>query len=336
MTSSNRYSSLYPFPIDLNEDDQHQLFSLKSQPSSSLTCPIFFNPPVQEQAGYYQREPQQFQDQEDQAKIYVPQDGPLESDSGLKLSIWKKEERVESNHENNSAKWMSSKMGMMRKMMSSDHTDLSNSSTLNFEVQKQQSSSSPDNSSNASYNNNNNNTIRVCADCNTTKTPLWRSGPRGPKSLCNACGIRQRKARRAMAAAAAAAAANGTIVAAETTPSMKNKVQHKAKKLSNGCVPQLKNKKCKLSSQSQGRKKLCFEDLRIILSEKSAFHGVFPQDEKEAAILLIRDLNCGCGHVFGRVAFITFADITDKIAVVTLTAVVNFFHFCTTQTKINK
>ena len=23
--------------------------------------------------------------------------------------------------------------------------------------------------------------IRVCSDCNTTKTPLWRSGPRGPK-----------------------------------------------------------------------------------------------------------------------------------------------------------
>ncbi|RCV22618.1 hypothetical protein SETIT_4G234800v2 [Setaria italica] len=43
---------------------------------------------------------------------------------------------------------------------------------------------------------------RVCSDCNTTKTPLWRSGPCGPKSLCNACGIRQRKARRAMMASA--------------------------------------------------------------------------------------------------------------------------------------
>ncbi|CAN6230883.1 unnamed protein product [Urochloa humidicola] len=50
--------------------------------------------------------------------------------------------------------------------------------------------------------------VRVCSDCNTSKTPLWRSGPCGPKSLCNACGIRQRKARRAMAAAAAAAAAS--------------------------------------------------------------------------------------------------------------------------------
>lgn len=26
-------------------------------------------------------------------------------------------------------------------------------------------------------------TIRVCVDCNTTKTPLWRSGPRGPKVI---------------------------------------------------------------------------------------------------------------------------------------------------------
>lgn len=34
---------------------------------------------------------------------------------------------------------------------------------------------------------------RCCIDCRTTKTPLWRGGPAGPKSLCNACGIRYRK-----------------------------------------------------------------------------------------------------------------------------------------------
>ncbi|KAG9448988.1 hypothetical protein H6P81_008953 [Aristolochia fimbriata] len=34
---------------------------------------------------------------------------------------------------------------------------------------------------------------RVCSDCNTSRTPLWRNGPAGPKSLCNACGIRYRK-----------------------------------------------------------------------------------------------------------------------------------------------
>lgn len=34
---------------------------------------------------------------------------------------------------------------------------------------------------------------RICTDCKTTKTPLWRTGPDGPKSLCNACGIRRKR-----------------------------------------------------------------------------------------------------------------------------------------------
>ncbi|XP_059652343.1 GATA transcription factor 16-like [Cornus florida] len=38
---------------------------------------------------------------------------------------------------------------------------------------------------------------KCCGDCKTTKTPLWRSGPAGPKSLCNACGIKYRKKRNA-------------------------------------------------------------------------------------------------------------------------------------------
>ncbi|KAK1324685.1 GATA transcription factor 23 [Acorus calamus] len=42
-------------------------------------------------------------------------------------------------------------------------------------------------------------TMRVCVDCQTSTTPLWRGGPAGPKgsqSLCNACGIRYRKRKR--------------------------------------------------------------------------------------------------------------------------------------------
>ncbi|KAI9122907.1 hypothetical protein K1719_005796 [Acacia pycnantha] len=39
---------------------------------------------------------------------------------------------------------------------------------------------------------------KTCADCGTTKTPLWRGGPAGPKSLCNACGIKSRKKKRAI------------------------------------------------------------------------------------------------------------------------------------------
>ncbi|PIN07082.1 hypothetical protein CDL12_20344 [Handroanthus impetiginosus] len=46
---------------------------------------------------------------------------------------------------------------------------------------------------------------RRCANCDTTSTPLWRNGPRGPKSLCNACGIRYKKEERRATAAAAAA-----------------------------------------------------------------------------------------------------------------------------------
>nr|XP_043613242.1 GATA transcription factor 16-like [Erigeron canadensis] len=40
--------------------------------------------------------------------------------------------------------------------------------------------------------------IKTCVDCGTSKTPLWRGGPAGPKSLCNACGIKSRKRRTLM------------------------------------------------------------------------------------------------------------------------------------------
>ncbi|CAN1196477.1 GATA transcription factor 16, partial [Linum perenne] len=38
--------------------------------------------------------------------------------------------------------------------------------------------------------------IRSCIDCHTTTTPCWRGGPAGPRTLCNACGIRYRKSRK--------------------------------------------------------------------------------------------------------------------------------------------
>lgn len=31
---------------------------------------------------------------------------------------------------------------------------------------------------------------RICDYCGTTSSPSWRRGPKGPHSLCNACGIR--------------------------------------------------------------------------------------------------------------------------------------------------
>jgi hypothetical protein len=34
---------------------------------------------------------------------------------------------------------------------------------------------------------------RGCLNCGCQKTPQWRMGPTGPKTLCNACGVRFRK-----------------------------------------------------------------------------------------------------------------------------------------------
>lgn len=32
-----------------------------------------------------------------------------------------------------------------------------------------------------------------CRDCGTTESPLWRAGPKGTKTLCNACGIKWKR-----------------------------------------------------------------------------------------------------------------------------------------------
>lgn len=37
--------------------------------------------------------------------------------------------------------------------------------------------------------------VRKCTHCATEKTPQWRTGPMGPKSLCNACGVRYKSGR---------------------------------------------------------------------------------------------------------------------------------------------
>lgn len=122
------------------------------------------------------------------------------------------------------------------------------------------------------------------------------------QSLCNACGIRQRKARKAMAVAAATATTttekskDAVLGAKRSSDPLKIKLQHKAKRSNNGHVSQYK-KRSKLAAtpKSHGRKKVCFEDFLISLSKNLAIQQVFPQDEKEAAILLMA-LSCGLVH----------------------------------------
>ncbi|XP_078428141.1 GATA transcription factor 21-like [Wolffia australiana] len=164
------------------------------------------------------------------------------------------------------SKWMSSKMRFMRKIAGREKIAVGRPRKNVL-------------SSEASFNGG---SIRVCSECNTTKTPLWRSGPSGPKSLCNACGIRQRKARRALAAAAAVA---GGLIPA---PPMKARKQKKsAVTCDGGCAVPFK-KRFKCFGSSENRHKLRCDEITISLSKNS----VFPQEEKEAAILLMR-LSCG-------------------------------------------
>ena len=47
----------------------------------------------------------------------------------------------------------------------------------------------------ASNTSNTGNGERICQNCRTTRTPLWRRSPLGPKTLCNACGVRMKKGR---------------------------------------------------------------------------------------------------------------------------------------------
>ncbi|KAG0485058.1 hypothetical protein HPP92_009137 [Vanilla planifolia] len=122
--------------------------------------------------------------------------------------------------------------------------------------------------------------VRVCSDCNTTKTPLWRSGPQGPKSLCNACGIRQMKARRAIA-----------VASAKATSCM---IVRKEKKCDVGYSVPYK-KRYKFSHDGDANlQNMGFKDPLIDLNSTSAaaFHPSFPQDDKDAAILLMT-LSCG-------------------------------------------
>lgn len=112
------------------------------------------------------------------------------------------------------------------------------------------------------------------------------------QSLCNACGIRQRKARRAMAEAAAAA--NGIVVSTNNSTTKSYKVHNKEKKSRKSHGAQYKTK-CKLMDTSHSKRKLSFKDLALSLRNNSTFGRVFPQDEAEGALLLM-ELSCGLVH----------------------------------------
>ncbi|KAJ6816059.1 putative GATA transcription factor 22 isoform X2 [Iris pallida] len=202
-----------------------------------------------------------------------------------RLSIFNREERA--HEELVPVKWMSSKIRLMRKMMGEDRISLTKQTSQVPQDHQAHSNGSNPPTPTAGI-------VRACSNCNTTKTPLWRSGPQGPKSLCNACGIRQMKARRAMrAAAAAAAAVGGGLVPAGTAPPPVKVAKERSE--ADRTVPFKKRFKI-AAAPSSATKRLRFDDVKFTPSKKKmAFNQAFPQEEKDAAILLMA-LSCGLIH----------------------------------------
>ncbi|XP_015080599.1 putative GATA transcription factor 22 [Solanum pennellii] len=254
-------------------------FGLNNSNNNSLVTPnyhFFFNSTTNQTASFHHQHTQYYMQHEHQ--LEVDNDGGSSYDlgkknevgSGLKLSLWKREDKLLSSE--------------IKKLDQEKKKNSTNSACIKLKLGDQKQK--PIQTDYCS----NNIPIRVCTDCNTTKTPLWRSGPKGPKSLCNACGIRQRKARRAMAAAAAEGKTDQKV--------QQHKQNITTKVTSNNDVKPLK-KRCKFgpssSSTNNAPKKLGFEDFLINLSNKLAFQQIFPQDEMEAAILLMA-LSSGLVH----------------------------------------
>jgi hypothetical protein len=103
-----------------------------------------------------------------------------------------------------SEKWMSSKMKLMNKMINTTATVATTpimrpnnniAATTDKAIKTTTPMMRPSNygtsprSQNIRYSqtspssNSGNNTVRVCSDCSTSHTPLWRSGPMGPKVI---------------------------------------------------------------------------------------------------------------------------------------------------------
>lgn len=289
----NAYPSPFPIVPSKYDDQDQELhpFVPNNQASSSSFCAFFHT--IQDQTGCYQPRLCPLQHHQDHSYTY---NGGYSSTYEVKC---KKEDPGDMLPERkwknvaNPVKLMSSKMRLTQKMKK-NHDGFGLNVTSNCTTKR--SSYNLGTYSSNSISSLDNIPIRVCSDCNTTKTPLWRTGPKGPKSLCNACGIKQRKARRA-AMAAAAADKPRTLV--------KIKMQHKEKATGKNLQASLLMKRSKMEqsaaniaagSKSNGQEKLStFEDLLMKMRKNLAFYSVFPEDEKDAAILLMA-LSSGLLH----------------------------------------
>ncbi|XP_058189104.1 putative GATA transcription factor 22 [Rhododendron vialii] len=306
-----------PFPlIELKEDhhqqQQMQLFTStgsgtpQHQASSSLSFPIFFNITQDQRASH-----DHFIEPKKGTHEYILDVGSsdihrvpppaypihptvVSAKDNNGISSCKLEDESEDKRDYESSKWMMpKKIRIVQKMMNtagSTHDQKKQERIIKIkfpDLEKDKCEiDSPSHGGNV--------LVRICSDCKTTKTPLWRSGPQGPKSLCNACGIRQRKARRAMLAAAAAAA-NSAVLTMENSTTRTELVPKKEKKSRSSYHVVPYKKPFGVTSPQGGRERISFEDFALSMSKSLGLRRAFPKDEEEAAILLMA-LSCGLLH----------------------------------------
>lgn len=113
-------------------------------------------------------------------------------EEGQRLSVFlpvdqNSDQEINSHQGNSSSdlrlKWMSSKMRIMHKMKNGPECTTREWSSSSNSMKRSEDCDCQEirylgGSSNISTSNG---AVRVCSDCKTTTTPLWRSGPRGPK-----------------------------------------------------------------------------------------------------------------------------------------------------------
>ncbi|MCO5563927.1 hypothetical protein L7F22_017579 [Adiantum nelumboides] len=147
--------------------------------------------------------------------------------------------------------------------------------------------------------------LRTCTLCGTTRTPLWRSGPEGPKSLCNACGIRVKKTKRLEASLQVT---NGSSLSPSTMSGLKGALK---RKLSSDKLKDFKLHKKRRSTAVVSGPNFCRQKavryskkpgvlwdnglpkLATLLSHNGrSSSNDFAEDVEEAAVLLMA-LSCG-------------------------------------------
>ncbi|KAK1408928.1 hypothetical protein QVD17_41090 [Tagetes erecta] len=135
---------------------------------------------------------------------------------------------------------------------------------------------------------------KCCTDCRTTKTPLWRGGPAGPKSLCNACGIKYNKKRRAQMKGFDKNGSRSVVKSMKRNVDLKLKMQMKMR------LTVTDNKQVK-QSQSQSHHHLRDHEHRFDKQHQQRKRSSYERgkpwwnklcEEEQAAILLMA-ISCG-------------------------------------------